>query len=463
MQKERTTLSEQEIFDMTMNDSENQKLDIVVFDDMPPEATAMILALYSRDPQSVRIHRERVVRVGAEKFMSQYYVGYGHKSIGDCGSTTICAEYVSMLAAKAIQHNPLYNGQEASTRYLDMTEMPVLNPLGTSEGEEIQKTWMTLYSKVLTTLIPYLTMKYPMLETDNPTAYGKAIKAKAFDIARSILPAGCTTFVGWHTNLRQAWDHLKELSFHPLHEVRVIASTTLANLKEKYPNSFNFKSYPEQDAFLQECSETTYFEPGLITLLYEWMEFVAFECSTDIAQERMSDKAVELLSMRPEKTELPDWFNKYGKFNFLFLLDFGSFRDLQRHRSCTQLMPLLTTTCGFNKWYLESMPDELKVEVEQVLKTQEKRIAKISDPLIRQYYIAMGYNVFCNVTAGLPSAVYIAELRSGQAVHPTLRKVAQKMGAFISNCVPQMALHCDNSEDEWSTIRGKHDIVKKEF
>ncbi len=87
---------------------------------------------------------------------------------------------------------------------------------------------------------------------------------------------------------------------------------------------------------------------------------------------------------------------------------------------------------------------------------------EIRDQFVRQYYIAMGYNVACELTAGLPSLVYIAELRSGQTVHPTLRPIAQKIGNVLKSILPEMAIHVDNSPDEWSTARGKHDIVKKE-
>src|SRR3972149_44828 len=67
---------------------------------MTPEDMAMIQALYSRDPRSVTIHVEKVKEEGPGQFMSQFYVGYGHKSIGDCGSTTIFVENVSMLVRK---------------------------------------------------------------------------------------------------------------------------------------------------------------------------------------------------------------------------------------------------------------------------------------------------------------------------------------------------------------------------
>ncbi len=430
--------------------------DVVIFDNIGPESAAMILALYSRDPQSVRIHLEKVAAVGPEKFMRQYYVGYGHKSIGDCGSTTICTEYVSMLAAKAIQHNPLYNGQEASTRYLDMTTMPVLNPLGTTSGENIQKKWMSLYSRALSELVPYLTEKYPRLESDKPMVYEKAIKARAFDIARSFLPAGCTTFVGWHTNLRQAWDHIQELLFHPLPEVRSVAETMLVGLQEKYSSSFGFKTYTEQDEYYRMCAKSVYFD------YHDLHIQLTFASHGRMYVARMSREEGKILETRPARTELPDWFNRFGQIQFKFLLDFGSFRDIQRHRSATQMMPLLTTSYGFNQWYLTSLSEKLRQEALDIMVEQEVEIAKIDDQIIRQYYIAMGYNVACELTGGLPSIVYIAELRSGQAVHPTLRPIAQKMGRVLKKVFPEMALYCDNSPDEWSTIRGKHDIVKKE-
>lgn len=76
---------------------------IIIVDDVAPEPNAMLQALYSRSPKSVTEHLEQVKRVGAEKFMASYYVGYGHKSIGDCGTTSIFVENVSMLVAKAVQ------------------------------------------------------------------------------------------------------------------------------------------------------------------------------------------------------------------------------------------------------------------------------------------------------------------------------------------------------------------------
>lgn len=429
--------------------------DVVIFDDLDPESAAMVLAMYSRDPRSVRVHLEHVKKVGPKKFMSQFYVGYGHKSIGDCGSTTVCAEYVSMLAAKAIQQHALYNGQEASTRYLDMSTMPVLNPLGTDEGLRIQERWMSFYGHSLNELVPYLTNKYPRFDGEDETKYAKAVKVKAFDIARAFLPAGCTTFVGWHTNLRQAWDHLKELLYHPLQEVQEIGLKMLEELKQKYPSSFDFRTSPEKEAYHERIGEMTY------TFLPAQSEFEHSEKMFDFDKLSKNRGDLEVLYNRPQWTELPYWFRRYGQLEFSFLLDFGSFRDVQRQRSSTQIMPLLTTAYDFHPWYLESLPPTLVSKAKELLFEQQEAIRLIEDANIRQYYIAMGYQVACEMTAPLPAAVYIAELRAAQTVHSTLRQRSQQMGEVLKELFPTISLYCDMNPDEWSIKRGGQDIIRK--
>ena len=236
--------------------------EVIILDNFPPEDIAMLQALYSRDPRTVRTHLERVKEAGPGKFMEKFYVGYGHKSIGDCGSTTLFIEGISMLGAKAIQDWPLYNGQESSTRYLDFSKMNIANPLGTKKAEAIQLKWMKLYNEALGVLIKDLTIKHPIKEGEKPEVYGKAIKARAFDISRCLLPAGMTTMVAWHTNLRQAADHLKNLRHHPLQEVKDVAAQMIDSLKEKYPNSFGHKQYEDEEKYLaMSQAEVAYMKP----------------------------------------------------------------------------------------------------------------------------------------------------------------------------------------------------------
>lgn len=425
---------------------------IFVFDDIPPEDNAMLQALYSRDPRSVTVHLDRVKSVGAGKFMANYYVGYGHKSIGDCGTTTLFIEQVSLLAAKAIQNTPLYNGQEASTRYLDYAQQKVLDPIKSEKTANLQKTTMEFYSKIITDLIPFLKERFPIQADQKEVTYMRAIEAKAFDIARGFLPAGCTTLLSWHTNLRQAQDHLKELEYHPLAEINEIAGEVRDRLKEKYPNSFNFKTYQTQEDYLALGGETYY---------YHNKNCADFKFSHNLNFDLIA-KHSNLICNRPIKTELPRYLRKIGTFNFEFKLDFGSFRDIHRQRSMICQMPLLTTDLGFNSWYLNQLPEKLRLEAESFLaKLKDELTSLKQDPAILQYYIPIGYDVACDCICDLASAIYISELRAETTVHATLRRIAQLMGETILETIPGIAMHHNLTDSDWDIKRGNQTISEK--
>lgn len=70
-------------------------VDVFVLDtgaEINAESEAMLQALHSRSTGGIRSHLEVLKKTGSDNFMSRFYVGYGHKSIGDCGSITIFIE-----------------------------------------------------------------------------------------------------------------------------------------------------------------------------------------------------------------------------------------------------------------------------------------------------------------------------------------------------------------------------------
>ena len=428
---------------------------IFLYDEYGPEDTAMMQALYSRSPESVEYHVEKVKKTGSGKFMERFYVGYGHASIADCGSTTLFIEKISILGAKAIQDWPLYSGQETSTRYIDMSKQPMVDPLGTEASAAIQKHWLDFYVASGPAVIEHLREKYPRKPDEEEKMYEKAIKARSFDILRGFLPAGITTQLSWHTNLRQAWDKLALLRYHPLEEIRNAAEGMIAALKERYPNSFSHREYEEQEAYRKRIMESAaYFAPE---------EFPEELSVTTTVTESAVASQKELLSTRPQKTTLPFFLRDLGTFTFDFLLDFGSFRDAQRHRASIHQMPLLSTRFGFHPWYLEQLPGAVRREAEELIERQKKAIAGLdASDEDRQYYIGMGFRVPCRFTFDLPGLVYFAELRSGRLVHPTLRPIAQQMGDEIAERFPDIALHIDRDRDDWDVRRGLQDIEKRE-
>jgi thymidylate synthase ThyX len=425
-----------------------------VYDEFNPEDIAMMQALYSRSAESVVEHAEKVKKTGSGKFMEKFYVGYGHASIADCGSTTVFIEGVSMLVAKAVQDWPLYSGQETSSRYIDFAQQEIVDPLGTPESKKIIQNWIDFYSKSKEPLIAYLQKRYPCRPEEDENVYLKAITARSFDILRSFLPAGSTTQLSWHTNLRQAADKLALMRYNPLPEVRAVAESIHQALSEKYPNSFSHKNYEEQENYRQYLVENfTFYNPKVCN--------PNFIYSTTIDVSSLSQYK-DILAKRPIKTNLPHFLTELGTITFEFLMDFGSFRDIQRHRNGVCRMPLLTPQCGFNDWYLNQLPDDLMLEALTLIKNQTEAIQSLSaTDEIKQYYVAMGFNTPCKVTYGLPATVYTVELRSGKLVHPTLRKIAHQMHYGLKTLFPDLVLHSDLELDSWDVRRGLSDIKEK--
>lgn len=421
-----------------------------------PEAEAMLQALHSRSIAGISGHLEVLAEKGAEKFMSSYYVGYGHKSIGDCGSATLFIEGVSMLAAKAIQDWRLYSGQEASTRYIDFATQAFFNPIGTPAGEKVLETWREFYLYGLKELVPDLMRRFPKGEEEKQGVYEKAINARAFDIMRGFLPAGATTNLAWHGSLRQFADKLLFMHHHPLAEVREIAYTTERALIKAFPSSFADKRYEASESYIATQMQKYYFDEP------EWPEFaVTNDC---IDRDLLSEYRIAL-EQRPAKTELPKWLAECGTLTFAFLLDFGSFRDLQRHRAISQRMPLLTTAHGFEEWYLSEMPEKLQAKAKEAIASQIESITALALlPEVAQYYTAMGFKVANRIVGDLPALVYLAELRATRFVHPTLRKRAIEMAQVLEErfSAEGLVIHLDPEPDRFDVKRGEHDIVRKD-
>ena len=424
---------------------------IFIYDEFSPEDVAMLQALYSRSPQSVEEHVNKVKESGSGKFMEQFYVGYGHKSIADCGSTTIFIENLSILADKAIQDWQLYSGQETSTRYVDMSKQEIIDPLKTTESKEILDNWMKFYIESQPELEDHIKKIYPKQENEDENIYNKAVKARCFDIMRGFLPAGITTQLSWHTNLRQAWDKLSLLKYHPLAESQEIAKSMLVKLKEKYSNSFSHKEYEEQENYYKNSNQKyNYYNPENPSK--------EFSTSTTIKTKDL-EQYKDILESRPQKTNLPAFLAELGNITFEFMLDFGSWRDIQRHRNGTCRNPLLGTRFGFNSWYLEQLSPSLKAEAEKLIAQQIELIEKLdTDEFVRQYYISLGFNMPTKVSYGLPAAIYVTELRSGKTVHPSLRKIAHEMNNALAEKFPMLKLHSDLEKDSWSVRRGEQDI-----
>ncbi|MBI1363143.1 MAG: hypothetical protein GC134_04085 [Proteobacteria bacterium] len=470
----------------TRTDNETR---VFVMHDLHPEDCAMLQALYSRSPASVLTHLDKVKEVGAGKFMSRFYVGYGHASIGDCGVTTVFVENVSMLACKAIQDNPMYSGQEASTRYLDFSAQPMIDPYEHPYTTSILNTWMSMYHQWLPVVTEALKKAHPFEagEYKSEKSWLNTVEVRAFDIMRAFLPVGTTTLFSWTTNLRQARERLMLLKSHPLPEVQDMARSIYTQMLEMYPHSFSGEEfaddsarYADRDAFNKAQAVKDNFQS--MEEIVSRFDMTADEIHTmenggvvlrtqsmDVDGLNRNEKAT--MAARPRGGVLSRRFAAYGNYNMAFMMDFGSYRDLQRHRNGICPLPLIDGQLGMYSWYMDELKRILTpADFTALFKQTQEQFEKIrhleqsglkADRLKTQYLFPMGVAVPVSLSYSLPQLVYVGELRSGKTVHPSLRPLAQEMLNVVAHFHPSLKLYGDMDADSWSEKRADQTITEK--
>ncbi|HET8581563.1 MAG TPA: FAD-dependent thymidylate synthase [Candidatus Paceibacterota bacterium] len=418
-----------------------------------PDGEAMLQALHSRSIGGFDHHFAEFLKRGAEKFIRSAYIGYGHQSIGDCGSVTVFIEGVSMLAAKAIQDSRLYSGQEASTRYIDFSTQPFMVTNGDSSLVELLR---ETYLSVRSALPEHLIRQYAPAPDESDQKFAKNIEKRTFDIARCLLPAGAVTNLAWHSSIRQANDHLAYLRHHPLAEVRMIARKIEDALADAWPSSFPAKRYPETEAYNRRYMRTLYY--------YEQPDDYyprAFRVTADHVDRALLATYRPAILKRPPHTELPRAIEECGTLQCEFGLDFASFRDIQRHRGVVQRMPLLTTRHGFEPWYLAQMPESMAHGVRCALETVTEaiRYGRLGElpPAEQQYHIPMGFVLPNRITGGLHALAYLAERRAQNDVHPTLEFKAHDLANELRKRFG-MPIYTSDEPGRFSRKRADQDI-----
>jgi thymidylate synthase ThyX len=473
-----------------------------------PETIAMLQALYSRSDTSVEEHLKgltdiEIVSNSSEKKlqekMKKFYIGYGHDSIGDCGSTTVFIEGVSIMAAKAIQNTPLYSGQESSTRYLNFsTQRDKVQYLLESTYSELYHKFsdrindaivasFLIYENVTRNLCHHkaATLGWDYSSPDMNPVTRRSVNAWAFDISRGFLPAGTTTQLSFHGSLRELRAHFKDLKAHTLPEVRYIAQIVLRKLIEKYPSSFKDS---DLDFVMEDCQinsrEESY--PALripVAQTYSiWDKGTLWDsCSSEVVnynggESRGSSKKYGVIGFQSSK---------------LAQLDYGSWRDLQRHRNglCEATFPYWQRNDAglidgdnpllIHDWYLKNIDQRLGLRSE--VYAFHRTLSQLFSDLLHcagsgtkyeemtsliGYLLPLGRVVPTSIFYSLEQWDYVFDLRLRDTVHPTLVDFLSTAVYEIGSRVPYFIKKYDGriafikkERDSINYQRGKQTIL----
>ncbi len=206
-------------------------MDVYAVIGAPPEIQAYALAKYSRSAQQLRESIDELSTQRAEQFLNTFYFQYGHRSIADLAHIALAIENISMLAAFYVVDEPLWDGQERSSRYQDFRKSGFYIPPTLAEGATERKEYtraldylLGRYEYFSAELLNVLTQVQPRPPEMPPGDYKRTLRARAFDVARYFLPLATRTSVGQVTSARVLEQQISRLTGHALTELHDIGA-----------------------------------------------------------------------------------------------------------------------------------------------------------------------------------------------------------------------------------------------
>ncbi|MFA5995808.1 MAG: FAD-dependent thymidylate synthase [Patescibacteria group bacterium] len=204
---------------------------------LPPEATAYGLARYSRSAAPAKdtfTEMSEKILKGSEamkKFFEVFYFQYGHASIADLAHVAMALENISMVAAIEVVDEPVWDGQERSTRYQKFSLEGVHIPTVIKHKPQLLKSFQTAikyqmaeYETQYKELLEAVRVANPLPNNYPEGAYKAATRARAFDMTRYMLPLGSYTSVGQITSGRTLEKMISRLLSNEYSEVREVAA-----------------------------------------------------------------------------------------------------------------------------------------------------------------------------------------------------------------------------------------------
>src|SRR5580698_5302622 len=191
-----------------------------------PEVLAYAMAKYSRSSLSMKESLREISAQKAEQFLNTFYFQYGHRSIADLAHVAFAIERLSLHAAIVLVDEQRWDGQERSTRYQnflksgwylpDFGEATEARDLYTQTVENLFTAYASTSASVFEALKSRVTCPAEMKQD----AYERTLKARAFDVARYLLPLATNTSLGQIVNARTLETQVSRLLSHPAAEIR---------------------------------------------------------------------------------------------------------------------------------------------------------------------------------------------------------------------------------------------------
>ncbi len=435
----------------------------------------------------------------AEELYDRVFFEYGDDSVAQLGGVHLACEQASNLLTKVLEWGRLMSYLEQSTRYIAYDariggryrfyrDPGILSsPLGTRFVGEMDRMFDT-YAELLPRMTDFFKESFPKDENDSDFVYRQAVRAKAFDALRGILPAASLSNVGIY-GTGQAYEALLlRMRAHPLPEARTYADLMLGELRKVIPSFLKRvdladrgvawsdylgrnreamddlaeRFFPSVDD-IADAPRTTLvdFDPDAEVKMVTAMLYAHAHVPERQIEDRVRAMSAEdrlavvkaYVGERANRRHRPGRALERIDYRFDVLADYGAFRDLQRHRMLTIEWQPLTPLHGYTR------PEavDLAGEAEAFDRAMERsaslyELLATRFPAEASYAVCLAYKVRFTMQMNAREAMHLLELRSGPQGHPAYREVAQDMHRLIADeaghhAVAEMMRYVDHSPE----------------
>ncbi len=415
----------------------------------------------------------------ADELYQKIFYEFGDDSVAQLGGVHLACEQASNVLTKVLERGRLMSYLEQSTRYLGYDkrlsnghyrfyrDQEVLDsPFGARYVGEMDRMFDT-YADLLPTLTEWVAKKFPKTPQDTDFVYRQAVRAKALDAVRGLLPASALSNLGIYASGQAFEALLLRMRADPLPEVReygqmmldelvkvipsflrrvevadrgVAWSTYLANTKKATRTLVRSYSADDVEAEPDVDVRLVSFDPEGERRVLEAIVLANSALSHAESVRRVANlndlERAHLINTyvgeRKNRRHRPGRAFERTDYRFELVTDYGAFRDLQRHRMLTIEWQPLTVDLGFD------IPDivheaGLDGRYEESLQRSAAFFNDMRGPFPNQcqYVVALAFRIRYTIQMNAREAMHLIELRSGPQGHPSYRRVAHEMARLI--------------------------------
>jgi thymidylate synthase ThyX len=336
-----------------------------------------------------------------------------------------------------------------------------------------------IYSAALPRVQAWAADTYPAAPGESDKAHARAIKAKALDLLRGLLPASSLSHMGIFATGQTYEQLILHLLAHPLPEARHYGSMILDAIQAVMPSFVSRVERPDRGGewvtYLrtrERAAERWAARLGLdraagddgaggpsVRLVHhdgdEDLMLAALLFEATSADGRATQAAVSALSSDERGALLADLVGERAnrrhrpgrgleslRYRFEIVSDYGAFRDLQRHRMLTCQWQTLTPDLGAGvpgEVDEAGVGDDYRRALDISQRTYESLLDAGHDRRAAMYALCLGYRLRYVLDLNAREAMQLIELRSGREGHPAYRAVAHQMHERIAAVHPTVA------------------------